>query len=116
MFGSSIIGRLLSSFAVVAFGVNDRTAPDRLRRRIGCASAPSPDVVFVVIGREAVHCLGLGQGSNADIVQAIAPVVYFFTQLAPHMGSKDRAQSRDGRPIMESYIGPNQATLPCPKS
>lgn len=24
MFGSSIIGRLLSSFAVVAFGVNDR--------------------------------------------------------------------------------------------
>ena len=24
MFGSSVIGRLLSSFAVVAFGVNDR--------------------------------------------------------------------------------------------
>ena len=24
---------------------------------------------------EAVHCLGLGQGSNADIVQVIAPFV-----------------------------------------
>lgn len=86
MFGSSIIGRLLSSFAVVAFGVNDRTPPPhspfaRPRGRIGrfsprgCASAPSPDVVFVVIGREAVHCLCLGQGSNADIVQVLAPFV-----------------------------------------
>ena len=82
MFGSSIIGRLLSSFAVVAFGVNDRigaAAPEidseADRGSDSCASAPSPDVVFVVIGREAVHCLGLGQGSNADIVQAIAPFV-----------------------------------------
>jgi len=42
--------------------------------------------------------------------------IIFSHELAPHMGSKDRAHRVDGRPIMESYIGPNQATLPCPKS